>query len=207
METNKILYINSSITGENSQSALLANTLTQQLQQRLGSQIVERKLHNNMPHLDAERLAALLSDENRTAKQQEILDEANTLLEEVKQADAIVIALPMYNFGVPSQFKAWFDHLARSGVTFRYTENGPQGLLENKAVYVIAARGGFYANTGNDFQSPYIKQFFNMLGITDIHFIYAEGLNVSPEQKQLSISIALKEIERIIRLLEKDKVA
>lgn len=206
MKANNILYINSSITGENSQSTLLASALTEQVHNKFGSHIVERHLQN-LPHLDGERLAALFSDESRSPEQQQVLDEANTLLEEVKQADAIVIALPMYNFGVPSQFKAWLDHLARAGVSFRYTENGPQGLLENKPVYILAARGGFYANTGNDFQTPYVKQFFALLGITDIHFIYAEGLNISAEQKQRSINIALKEIERIIGNLGKQQAA
>jgi len=203
---NNILYINSSITGENSQSTLLANALTEQLQTQLGSQIVERQLQN-LPHLDGERLAALFSDERRSPEQQQVLDEANILLDEVKAADAIVIALPMYNFGVPSQFKAWLDHLARAGVTFRYTENGPQGLIDNKPVYILATRGGKYANTGNDFQAPFVKQFFAMIGLKDVHFIYAEGLNISAEQKQRSINIALKEIERIIKQRNKQQAA
>lgn len=200
---NKLLFVNSSILGDNSQSTALSQDFITRIQAFSNSSITERKLTDgDMPHLDSERLAALFSDEQRSQQQQGILDHADTLLEEVKQADIIVIGLPMYNFGVPSQFKAWLDHLARSGVSFRYTENGPQGLLENKPVYIFAARGGFYANTDQDHQTPFIKQFFSMLGITDIHFIYAEGVNISPEQKQRSLKIARDETLRLVKQLE-----
>lgn len=205
---NNILFVNSSILGDNSHSTSLSQDLIARIQAFTKTNVTERQLTDGtMPHLDSERLAALVShgkdsDEQRSQQQQTILDHADTLLEEVKQADIIVIGLPMYNFGVPSQFKAWMDHLARSGVSFRYTENGPEGLLDNKPVYVLAARGGFYANTDQDHQTPFIKQFFSMLGLTDIHFIYAEGVNISPEQKQRSLKTAHKEISRLTKALE-----
>lgn len=205
---NEILFVNSSILGDNSHSTALSQDFIARIQAFSNGKVTERKLTDgNMPHLDSERLAALVSDEQRSQQQQAILDHADTLLEEVKQADTIVIGLPMYNFGVPSQFKAWLDHLARSGVSFRYTENGPQGLLENKPVYIFAARGGFYANTNQDHQTPFIKQFFNMVGLTDIHFIYAEGMNISPEQKHRSLKIAHDEMTRLVKQLEHKQAA
>jgi FMN-dependent NADH-azoreductase len=99
----------------------------------------------------------------------------------VQSHDAIVLGVPMYNFGVPVQLKAWIDAIARAGVTFRYTENGPEGLLKGKTVYVALARGGLYRDTPKDSQVPYLKTVLGFLGLTDVRFIYAEGLNMGPE--------------------------
>ena len=93
-----------------------------------------------------------------------------------RQADAVVLALPMYNFTIPSTFKAWMDRVARAGVTFRYTETGPEGLLESRPVYVFCARGGQYLGTANDTQTRLIEMFFGLIGLSAIHFTYAEGL-------------------------------
>ena len=112
------------------------------------------------------------------------------LIDELKTADHIVLGLPMYNFGIPSQLKSWIDHVARAGITFRYTENGPQGLLDDKPVTVLAARGGLYAGTENDTVTPYIKLFFGFIGMTDVNFVYAEGLNMGDETKEKAMSEA-----------------
>jgi FMN-dependent NADH-azoreductase len=103
----------------------------------------------------------------------------------------------MYNFGVPSTLKAYFDHVARAGATFRYTETGPVGLLTGKKAYVLATRGGAHAGTPRDVESAYVRQFLGFLGITDVEFVYAEGLAISEAGKQSSLASAVVAIERI----------
>ena len=151
-----------------------------------------------VPHLDAERFGAFVTKpEQRTAAQHAVVAYSDILIGELKQADVIVIGLPMYNFGVPSQLKAYFDHIARVGVTFRYTEKGPVGLLDGKKVYVFAARGGLYAGTPMDTQSNYVRDFLRFLGMTDVEFVYAEGLAISPQSKELGLARAAAEIARL----------
>ncbi len=111
-------------------------------------------------------------------------------MDELKRADVIVLGLPMYNFGVPSSVRAYFDHVARAGVTFRYTSAGPEGLLKGKQLVVFATRGGKYAGTPADTQTGYVKQFFRFLGIEDISFIYAEGLALGEPQKVTALDEA-----------------
>ena len=121
----------------------------------------------------------------------------DTLIDELKQADVIVLGLPMYNFGVPSQLKSYFDHIARAGVTFKYTEKGPVGQLTGKKVYVFAARGGLYAGTPLDTQTSYVRDFLRFIGMTDVEFVYAEGLAISPQSKEAGLAKAAAEIARL----------
>ena len=123
---------------------------------------------------------------------------SNRLIDELRRADVIVLGLPMYNFGVPSTLKAYFDHVARAGETFRYTENGPVGLLTGKKVYVFAARGGRYAGTPSDAQTGYVRQFLGFLGIEDVEFVYAEGLAVDEASKQSALSQAHSAIDGML---------
>jgi FMN-dependent NADH-azoreductase len=109
----------------------------------------------------------------------------------------LVLGLPMYNFGVPAQLKSYFDHIARAGVTFRYTATGPEGLLPNIKTHVFAARGGLYVGTPNDSQTPYVRSFLGFLGIRDVEFVYAEGLNMGPEPKAASLAKAGAVIEAL----------
>jgi FMN-dependent NADH-azoreductase len=102
----------------------------------------------------------------------------------------VVLGLPMYNFGVPSTLKAYFDQLARAGVTFRYTPEGPVGLLTGKKVYVFATRGGLHAGTASDLQSAYVRQFLGFIGLNDVEFIYAEGLALGTEQREQALAAA-----------------
>ena len=119
-----------------------------------------------VPHLNAERFGAFITKpEERSAAQHAVVAYSDALIDELKQADVIVLGLPMYNFGVPSQLKAYFDHIARAGVTFKYTDKGPVGLLTGKKVYVFAARGGLYAGTPLDTQTSYVRDFLRFLGI------------------------------------------
>src|SRR5258707_10192054 len=151
-----------------------------------------------VPHLDAARFGAFLAKpEAHTPEQAAVLGYSDALIRELKDADVIVLGLPMYNFGIPSMLKAYFDHLARAGVTFRYTESGPVGLLGGKQAYVFAARGGLYAGTPRDTQTPYVRVFLNFLGIEDVRFTYAEGLNISPAVKVASLARAKVEIDRL----------
>ncbi|WP_097459139.1 FMN-dependent NADH-azoreductase [Mangrovitalea sediminis] len=195
-----LLQIKSSIFGDNGNSSKLADQFVQSyLRKNPGTKLVVRDLTTNpLPHLDGQRVGALFSQpESRTPEQQAILDESDALVEELRQAEAVVLGVPMYNFGVPSVLKAYFDHIARAGVTFRYTENGPEGLLEDRPVYILAARGGFYKDTPTDSQAPFLTTFLNFIGLKDLKFIYAEGLNVSEDNKREALAQAADHIERL----------
>jgi FMN-dependent NADH-azoreductase len=196
-----LLQINASINNADSQSSRLANRFVAAFHKRLPhAKIVLRDVAADgaVPHLDAERFAAFIAKpEQRSAAQHVVVAYSDTLIEELKQADVIVLGLPMYNFGVPSQLKAYFDHIARAGVTFKYTDKGPLGLLTGKKVYVFAARGGLYAGTPLDTQTNYVRDFLRFLGMSDVEFVYAEGLAISPESKETALAKAAAEIARL----------
>lgn len=184
------LVIRTSILGEQSSSNQL---LDHWLNRHKPSQITERNLvEDPIPHLDGERFAAINAGTPEPAQRQ-IQALSDTLIDEIDAADEIVIGLPMYNFGVPSQLKAWMDHLARAGKTFQYTATGPQGLLKNKPVTIIATRGGAYADTENDHQAPFVRQFLGFIGLTDVSFVYAETLG-SAERRSDAIALAQQKI-------------
>ena len=175
----KILQIKASVFNGNGQSSRLADEFVAELRvQHPGAQVVERDLVTEpVPHLDGARVGAFFAKPaERNAEQQAVIAHSDRLIDELRRADVVVLGLPMYNFGVPSQLKAWFDHIARAGVTFKYTEKGAVGLLTEKKAYVFAARGGVYAGTPNDSQTQFVRQFLGFLGITDVEFVYAEGL-------------------------------
>jgi len=188
-----LLQINSSINAEEGQSSRLAAHFIAAFRERdPAAQIVRRDLvADPVPHLTAERFGAFLAKpEERTAAQQRAVAYSDELIAELQRADVIVLGLPMYNFGVPSQLKAYFDHIARAGVTFRYTSDGPRGLLTGKKAYVFATRGGSYAGTALDTQTGYVRDFLGFLGISDVEFAYAEGLAVSPQSRDSSLAKA-----------------
>lgn len=192
-----ILHINSSLFGEGGKSSQMANEFIQALRSKLdNSALVSRDLHNNpLPHLDGERFSAFVTPaENRSDAQKRIVAESDVLINELRDADIIILGIPLYNLGVPSTFKAYIDHIARAGETFRYTANGPEGLLSNKKVYVFAARGGQYKDTPLDTQTPYLRHIFGLMGISDIEFVYAEGLNMGPEVADKALADARKQL-------------
>lgn len=198
---NKILQINSSIFASGGQSTQLADAFVQGYKEKHSdTEVRVLDLANNpVPHLDGDRFQALItSPEERTAQQAAIVDEADALLNDVREASAIVLALPMYNFGVPSVLKAYFDHLARAGESFAYTENGPVGLLEDRPVYIFAARGGEYKGTPMDTQTDYVIHFLAFLGLKNVKFVYAEGLNMGDEPKEQALSAAHEEIKSLL---------
>jgi FMN-dependent NADH-azoreductase len=193
-----ILHLSASIFSEGGQSSRLA---TEFVAAQPGARVIARDLARSpVPHFDAERFGAFLSKpEVRTPAQQRVLDESDALIAELKQADTLVLGLPMYNFGVPSQLKAYFDHVARAGATFKYTEKGSVGLLTGKKAYVFAARGGLYAGTPKDTQTAYVRDFLAFLGITDAQFIYAEGLAISEASKTRSLAAARNALRALVQ--------
>jgi FMN-dependent NADH-azoreductase len=195
-----LLQINSSVFGDNGQSSQLNQQLVQEwLAKNPEGKVVKRDLTQDViPHLDSTRVSAFFTPaDKRSAEQQTIVDYSDALINEIQQADAIVIGAPMYNFSIPSQLKSYLDHLARAGVTFKYTETGPVGLLDNKPVYIVTTRGGVHKDLPSDSVTGFLNTFLNFIGLTDLHFIYAEGLNIS-QKKDESLLDAKKVIHEEI---------
>jgi FMN-dependent NADH-azoreductase len=195
---NTVLCLNCSIQGDNSQSRQLSNKLLERIKKTYSSvKIVSRDLvRDSLPHLNGAQFSAFITPpEQRTSEQKVLAAQSDDLVQEISNADTVVLALPMYNFGIPSQLKSYFDNLARAGMTFKYTATGPVGLLTGKKAIVLATRGGFYFGTDKDTQTKYVKDFLGFIGITDVEFIYAEGLAISPEQKAKSFELANDIIE------------
>jgi FMN-dependent NADH-azoreductase len=196
-----LLQINASINEHNGQSSQLANQFVAAFRTRIpNAKIVLRNVAaaDPVPHLNAERFGAFITKaEERNAEQHAVVAYSDALIDELKKADVIVLGLPMYNFGVPSQLKAYFDHVARAGVTFKYTDKGPVGQLTGKKVYVFAARGGQYVGTPLDTQTSYVRDFLRFLGMADVEFVYAEGLAISPQSKEEGLAKAVAEIARL----------
>ncbi len=189
----KILQINSSLYSGNGQSSRLADEFVAKLRTgNPGAELVVRDLAREpVPHLDEPRFQAFLEKaEKRNDFQKSVVAYSDTLIGELRRAEVIVLGLPMYNFGVPSQLKSWIDHIARAGETFTYSAKGPVGLLTGKKAYVIAARGGLYAGSPADTQTAYIRNFLAFVGITDVEFVYAEGLAISAESREKSLAAA-----------------
>ena len=196
-----LLQINASIFSNHGQSTRLADEFVAGW--RAGNpsaHVVVRNLaEDTVPHLDAERFAAFLAKPGeRSVEQEAVVDYSDALIDELKRADVIVLGLPMYNFGVPSTLKAYIDHIARAGATFKYTDKGPVGLLTGKKAYVFATRGGLYAGTPLDTQTAYVRDMLRFLGIDDVEFVYAEGLAINAEQKAAALSKAQRAIERLV---------
>jgi FMN-dependent NADH-azoreductase len=196
-----LLQLTSSLFSSHGQSSRLAEAFVGQWRAANpdGRVIVRDLSRNPVPHLDADGFAAFLAKpESRTVEQQAVIRSSDALISELRQADVIVIGLPMYNFGVPSTLKAYFDHVARAGVTFRYTEKGPVGLLTGKRAYVFATRGGRYLGTPFDLETGFVRQFLGFIGIADLEFIYAEGLALDEESRKTALAAAHGAIERIV---------
>src|SRR6266850_4629356 len=196
-----ILQINSSIFSGKGQSSALADQFVTRLraQNPTASLTVRDLAADPVPHLDAARFGAFIAKpEGRTAAQQAVVAYSDALIDELRRADVVVLGLPLYNFGLPSTLKAYFDHVGRVGATFKYTEKGPVGLLTGKKVYVFAARGGLYAGTPNDTQTPFIRAFLSFIGMDDIEFIHAEGLAISETSKQQGLARAHAEMDQLV---------
>ena len=197
----KILQINASARSVGANSTRLADAITARLQAQNPQAVVELRDLASNPHpvLDEAALGALFTPaEQRSAEQAARVALDDALIAQVQAADVIVLGVPMYNFGVPVQLKTWLDAIARAGVTFRYTENGPEGLLKGKKVYVALARGGLYRDTPTDSQVPYLKTILTFLGMTDVEFVYAEGLAMGAEGADKAFAAAQARIGELI---------
>jgi FMN-dependent NADH-azoreductase len=196
-----ILQINSSARRDASHSTALASKLVARLREVDPEAGVTVRDLAVTPHpvLDEDVLGALFTPEaQRTPAQAARVRLDDALIAEVKAADVIVLGVPMYNFGVPAQLKNWIDAISRAQVTFRYTKDGPEGLLKGKTVYVALTRGGQYRNTPADTQVPYLKTVLAFLGMTDVHFVYAEGLAMGPDAEERGLAAAHAQIDDLV---------
>ena len=194
-----ILQINSSARRDASHSTRLATRLVERLRQTDPEAKLTVRDLNDVPVLDEAALTALfMPADQRTPEQAARVARDDALIAEIQAAEVVVLGVPMYNFGVPAPLKNWIDAISRAGVTFRYSEKGPEGLLTGKKVYVALTRGGQYRNTPADTQVPYLKTVFTFLGLTDVQFVYAEGLAMGPDAERNGIASAQLQIEEAL---------
>lgn len=190
-----LLKIQTSLFQQDGQSSQLTEAFASEwLEKHPGGTVTSRDLAAQpVPHLDMERFQAFTTPEaERTPAQQAVADFSQILIDEIKAADILVLGVPMYNFSVPSTLSTYFDHIARAGITFRYTPEGPQGLLNGKKAVVFITRGGVY---GEDHaQSAYIRQILGFIGIKDVEIIHAEGLAVGEDSKQQALDSAREKL-------------
>ena len=197
-----ILILDSAATGSASVSRKLTDAAEQTIRRRDPSAgIVRRDIGRNpIPHLTEESVPAIRAGLVESAAAGEALALANELVDELQAADLIVIGAPMYNFGMPSTLKAWFDHVLRAGITFRYSEAGPEGLVKGKKAIVVAARGGLYSEgpgAAFDNQEPHLRTMLGFMGITDVTFVRAEKLAFGPEAAAAAVADAIGRIEEL----------
>lgn len=193
-----LLVINSSAAREGSVSrTLVEEAVARLLEANPFAEVVRRDLGNRpVPHLSTETLAGVRGVPSTEAeKRARVL--SDELIAELRAADTIVIGAPMYNFGVTTGLRAWFDHVLRAGETFSYSEAGPKGLLPGKRVIVIESRGGLYSEgpaAAVDFQEPYLRHLLGFIGITDVTFVHAEKIGYGPEARATSLAQAKSRI-------------
>jgi len=195
---SNVLVLKSSILGANSQTNQLSDYFINKLTK---ANIVQRDLSANpLPHFDSTATTALRGQPT-TDEENALLALSDELVSEIKNADVIVINAPMYNFSVPTQLKSYFDFIARPRVTFQYTEKGPEGLLTGKKAVVLAAFGGFHQNQPTDLVTAYVKTILGFIGITDVQFVYVEGIGFGPEAVVKAKNQAKVEIDKIVTAL------
>ncbi|ENP8339477.1 FMN-dependent NADH-azoreductase [Vibrio harveyi] len=189
---SRVLALKSSILGDYSQSNKLVEDFIKNVDQ---DKLTVRDLAANpLPVLDFSVATALRATEDLSQEQQAVVNLSDTLIEEIKAADTLVIAAPMYNFTIPTQLKNWIDLIARAGVTFKYTENGVQGLIERKKAIVVTTRGGLHKGSPTDSMTPYLRTVLGFVGITDVEFVYAEALNMGEDAAAKGISDAQSQL-------------
>lgn len=192
---SRVLALKSSILGDYSQSTKLVEEFIKNVDQ---DKLTVRDLAANpLPVLDFSVATALRATEDLSQDQQAIVDLSDTLIEEIKAADTLVIAAPMYNFTIPTQLKNWIDLIARAGVTFTYTESGVKGLIEGKKAIVVTTRGGIHKDAATDSVTPYLRTVLGFVGITDVEFVYAEALNMGEDAAAKGISEAQSKLAEL----------
>lgn len=193
----KILQINSSARSQGAVSTLLADEIVASLRARQPQgalRVIDLSRTPVSPVDESVLQALMISADARTLEQAARVAEHDARIAEIQEADVLVLGAPMYNFGVTAQLKNWIDAICRAGVTFRYTEAGPEGLLKGKRAYVALARGGMHRATPSDTQAPYLRAVLGFLGIDDVQFVYAEGLGYGEEAVARALSSARQEI-------------
>jgi FMN-dependent NADH-azoreductase len=200
---SNILLITSSPRGDASYSTRIARTLAEKLASRgENSKLTVRDLTAQpLPHIDDTfAVARGTPPERLSPPQKAVLGLSDALVAELSGADVIIIAAAMINFGIPSNLKAYIDHVLRPGVTFKYSEKGPEGLLRNKKVYLVLARGGVYSQgfmQSLNFQDPYLKAVLAFIGLADVEVIAAEGVAFGPEAAEKSVNAALERVHAL----------
>jgi len=195
-----LLQINTSPRAGDSMSTKFANQIVEKIKSQhkdvqLDVLDLGQKAHAILDEMAIGALFTPADVRSEAQKARVAIDDA--LIVQAQWADTLVIGVPMYNFGIPVQLKAWLDAIARAGVTFRYTDQGPEGLLTGKKVYLALARGGIYRDTPNDTQVPYLNMIFGFLGMTDLSYVYAEGFALGPEAGAKAIDDAESQIQAL----------
>ncbi|MGP1573789.1 NAD(P)H-dependent oxidoreductase [Aggregatibacter segnis] len=175
---NNVLVLKSSILEDNSQTNQLSDYFVSKLADK--NVVIRDLAANQLPHFDA-TAATALRGQPTSAEENALLALSDELVAEIKKADTLIINAPMYNFHIPTQLKSYFDFIARPRVTFQYSEKGPEGLLKGKKAVVLAAFGGFHQNQPTDLVTSYMKAILGFVGITDVQFVYMEGIGFGPE--------------------------
>ncbi len=200
-----ILLLNSSPRGDASHSGKVANELVAQLKAKTkGVAVISRDLTTDvLPHIDDAFITGrTLETDKRSRAQNEAIALSDKLIAELSAADVVVIASPMINFGLATTLKAWFDYVLRAGVTFKYSEKGPEGLMTGKKVFVVVARGGVYSQGPMkvmDFQEPYLRQLLGFIGITDVTFVPVEGVAYGPDAAAKAEKAAIDSIPELLK--------
>ena len=192
-----ILRIDSSLSLETSVSRSVADKLMAKLESLYPISVVERDVSKGIPPITPEWVIATRTpDEDRTTAHWETLKFSGVLVDEVMLADVLVISSPVYNFGITAELKAWVDNICRARLTFKYTEHGPRGLLQNKKAYVIMASGGTAIGSDIDFAGKYLKHLLNFLNITDVTLISADQLiKFDPAPKLAAVDAQISTIQ------------
>lgn len=188
----KLLHLDASILGDHSATRQLTGAIVARWQARVpGLEVTHRDLDAApIPHLAGSAMGG--ADDLERAR-------GEAALQQFLDADVVVVGAPMYNFGIPSTLKAWIDRIAVNGRTFRYTASGPQGLAGGKRVVVATAAGGVHGGQPTDFVEPYLRELFGFLGISDIEFVRADGIGLSPEHRAAAIATALRTLPEPLR--------
>lgn len=195
---NNVLVLKSSILEDNSQTNQLSDYFVSKLADK--NVVIRDLAANPLPHFDA-TAATALRGQPTSAEENALLVLSDELVAEIKKADTLIINAPMYNFHIPTQLKSYFDFIARPRVTFQYTEKGPEGLLKGKKAVVLAAFGGFHQNQPTDLVTTYMKAILGFVGITDVQFVYMEGIGFGPEAVEKAQAQAKAEIDKIATAL------
>ena len=195
---NNVLVLKSSILADNSQTTQLSDYFVSKLADK--NVVIRDLAANPLPHFDA-TAATALRGQPTSAEENALLALSNELVAEIKNADTLIINAPMYNFHIPTQLKSYFDFIARPRVTFQYSEKGPEGLLKGKKAVVLAAFGGFHQNQPTDLVTSYMKAILGFVGITDVQFVYMEGIGFGPEAVEKAQAQAKAEIDKMATTL------